>query len=223
MVAPTFSYEELMKITAIEEQKKHKNRMSIFLDGAFAFGIDAFSLYALKLKEGDEIDDTRLAEIKRTVLFEDAKRKAMKLLSSRSYTVRDMTKKLSDYTGDAQTTEKTIVFLKEYRFLDDADYARRYASDCFRIKKLGKRNIRFKLLEKGISPILADEVLAELEDTETTEENITYLLRKKLKGDVSFQNVMKAKRYLATKGYSFDEIDAAVSKLKAECEDDFLC
>ena len=212
-----------MKITAIENQKKNKNRMSVFLDGAFAFGIDAFSLYALKLSVGDEIDHTRLAEIKRTVLLEDAKAKAAKLLSSRSYTVRDMKKKLAEYTGDAETVEKAVAFLKEYRLLDDRDYAHRYAADCLRLKKLGKRMIRVKLLEKGIAASLADEVLAEMEAEETERENLEALLAKKLKGDVSLKNIMKTKRYLASRGYSFDEIDAAFRKIKAESEDDFSC
>ena len=212
-----------MKITAIEQQKKNKNRMSVFLDGAFAFGIDAFSLYALQLSVGDDIDAARLAEIKRTVLFEDAKAKAAKLISSRSYTVRDMKKKLTEYTGDEETAAKTIEFLKEYRLLDDHDYARRYAADCLRLKKLGKRMIRIKLLEKGISAFLADEVLAEMETEETERENVEALLVKKLKGDVSSKNIMKTKRYLASRGYSFDEIDAAFRKIKAESEDDFSC
>ena len=140
-----------MKITAIEEQKKNKNRKSVFLDGAFAFGIDAFSLYALKLSEGDEIDEARLAEIKRTVLFEDAKAKAARLLSSRSYTSRDIRKKLLEYTGDEETADKTLVFLEEYKLVDDRDYAKRFAHDCLHLKKLGRRSIRMKLLEKGIS------------------------------------------------------------------------
>ena len=107
-----------MKITAIEEQKKNKNRKSVFLDGAFAFGIDAFSLYALKLKEGVDISPERLAEIKCTVLFEDAKAKAVKLLSCRSYTAHQIRKKLIEYTGDAEITDKTIAFLEEYGLID---------------------------------------------------------------------------------------------------------
>ena len=210
-----------MKITAIENQKKNKNRMSVFLDGAFAFGIDAFSLYALQLSVGDEIGAARLAEIKRTVLFEDAKAKAANLLSSRSYTVRDMKRKLAEYTGDEETVEKTVAFLKEYHLLDDHDYARRYAADCLHLKKLGKRMIRVKLLEKGISASLADAVLTEMETENTEKENLESLLIKKLKGDVSLKNIMKTKRYLASRGYSFDEIDAAFKNIKAESEDDF--
>ena len=208
-----------MKITAIEDQKKHKNRKSVFLDGEFAFGIDAFSLYALKLREGDEITEHELIHIKQKVLLEDAKNRAAKLLSARSYTERDMMRKLIDYTGSEEIAQQTVTFLKEYRLIDDRDYAKRYASDCLNIKRLGKRSIRFKLLQKGIPASLADETLEEMDFGETELENLKLLLQKKLGGNLEFKNLMKAKRYLASKGYGFDEIDQAINALKAESED----
>ena len=210
-----------MKITKIEPQKKHKNRMSVFLDGEFAFGIDAFTLFSLHLAENDEITEEGLSEIKQTVLFEDAKNKAAKLLSSRSYTARDMKKKLLEYTGDEETAEKTLAFLKEYRFIDDKDYARRFASDCLRIKKLGKRSIRLKLIEKGISATLADETIDALNCAEEEQENLEKILTKKLGGDFEFKNLMKAKRYAASRGYDFDEIDSAIRAIKEKFEEEF--
>lgn len=210
-----------MKITKIEQQKKHKNRMSVFLDGEFAFGIDAFTLYSLHLAEDDEITEERLGTIKQTVLLEDAKNKAAKLLSSRSYTARDMKKKLLDYTGDNEVAEKALAFLKEYRLIDDRDYARRFASDCLRIKKLGKRNIRLKLIEKGISAALADETIEALDCAEEEKENLEKILLKKLGGNFEFQNLMKAKRYAVSRGYSFDEIDSAIRAIKETYEEEF--
>ena len=44
-----------MKITKIEQQKKNKSRMSVFIDGEFSFGTDNFTLLSLHLKEGEEI------------------------------------------------------------------------------------------------------------------------------------------------------------------------
>ena len=210
-----------MKITKIEQQKKHKNRMSVFLDGEFAFGIDAFTLYSLHLKEDDEITEERLDTIKKTVLFEDAKNKAAKLLSSRSYTARDMKKKLLEYTGDETVSEETLAFLKEYRLIDDKDYARRFASDCLRIKKLGKRNIRMKLLEKGVSAALADETIEALDCAEEEQENLQKILFKKIGGNFEFENLMKAKRYAASRGYDFDEIDSAIRAIKEKFEEEF--
>ncbi len=209
-------FEVTMKITKIEPQKKNKNRMSVFIDGAFSFGIDAFSLYALKLAENDELTNARLAEIKNTVLFENAKTYAGNLISRRSYTERAMRQKLLDHIGDAETVEKTIVFLKEYAMIDDEDYARRYATDCVNLKKLGSRKIKYKLMEKGISASLAEQTIAELGYKETEAETLSVLMEKKLGGNFDIKNIMKAKRYFAYRGYSFEDIDTVLQKLKAE-------
>lgn len=217
MGVPAFmSFEVFMKITNIEPQKKHKNRMSVFLDDAFAFGIDAFSLYALKLKVGDEIDDAKLSEIKNTVLYESAKNYAVNLISARSYTKAGILKKLREHTGNEELSQKVILFLKEYKLIDDYDYACRFIADCLRIKKLGKRMIAYKLAEKGISSTVAQKAMEEVFDNSIEQENLVPLMEKKLAGDFSFKNVMKTKRYLASKGYSFADIDTAFQKLKVE-------
>lgn len=212
-----------MKITKIEEQKKHKNRMSVFLDGEFAFGIDAFSLYSLNLKENDEIDEQRLSEIKNTVLFEDAKNYAARLISARSYTERGIRQKLLDRTGTNAVTDKTILFLQEYKLIDDFDYARRYAADCLNIKKYGRAKIKLKLIEKGISREIAEQVIEGLDCGEQESEALEKLMQKKLGGNFEFKNVMKAKRYFISRGYSFDDIDSTLKKLKAESEDWSSC
>ena len=212
-----------MKITKIEPQKKHKNRMSVFLDEKFAFGIDTFSLYALKLKENDEIDEKQLCEIKNTILFESAKNYAANLVSARSYTERTMKQKLMDYTGDEATANKVIALLKEYKLIDDADFARRFASDYINLKKYGRRRIKYKLMEKGISPETAENAIEERDCADVETENLEKLMIKKLSGNFDIKNVMKAKRYFAARGYSFDDIDSTLRKLKAESEDGDSC
>lgn len=209
-------FEVTMKITKIEPQKKNKNRMSVFLDGVFSFGIDAFSLYSLKLAENDELTSARLAEIKNTVLFENAKTYAGNLISKRSYTEHAMRQKLTDHIGDAETVEKTILFLKEYSLINDQDYAKRFAADCVNLKKLGSRKIKYKLIEKGIPASLAEQTIAELGCAETEAETLSVLMEKKLGGNFDINNIMKAKRYFAYRGYSFEDIDTVLQKLKAE-------
>ncbi|MBR4874695.1 MAG: regulatory protein RecX [Clostridia bacterium] len=203
-----------MRITKIEPQKKHKNRMSVFLDGEFAFGIDAFSLYALKLKENDEINEEKLSFIKETTLYESAKTYAANLVSARSYTERGIYDKLLSYTQDRDITEKTVSFLKKYKLIDDTDYAKRFFTDGLNIKKYGVRKIKYKLLEKGISKEIIEKVVIEAEDHEKEKDNLLALAKKKLGGDFEYKNLMRTKRYLASRGYSFEDIDDVITKLK---------
>ena len=204
-----------MKITKIEEQKKNKKRMSVFIDGEFSFGVDNFTLLSLHLAEGDEISEEKLAVIKNTAVFEDAKNYAAKLISTRSYTEKAIREKLVSHIGDKEIIEKTISFLKEYKLIDDYDYATRYAHDLVHLKKLGMSSLRWKLKEKGICPPTIEKVLSELDFSDEMEENLQNLAQKKLNGNYDIKNIMKVKRYLATRGYSFDDIERVLSKIKA--------
>ena len=207
-----------MKITAIEEQKKNKNRLSVFIDGEFSFGADSFTILSHRLKEGDEITPEALSHIKNTAVFEDAKNYAARLISAKSYTVKAMKEKLMSHIGNEEITEKTIDFLKEYKLLDDIDFARRYAHDLIHLKKFGIRQVKWKLKEKGIPDAIIDKTIEELDFDNTVSENLQSLMLKKLAGNYDIKNIMKVKRYLVSRGYGFDEINSAFSKIKIEEE-----
>lgn len=205
-----------MKITKIEQQKKNKSRMSVFIDGEFSFGMDNFTLLSLHLKEGEEITKERLSLIKNTAVFEDAKNYSARLLSQRSYTAKAMSEKLYAHIGNEEIVEKTICFLKEYKLLDDADFAKRYAHDLVYLKKFGLSQVKWKLKEKGISQDLIERAIDELDFSDTINENLEALAQKRLGGNYDIKNIMKVKRYLASRGYSFDQINSVFSKIKAK-------
>ncbi|MBQ3181318.1 MAG: regulatory protein RecX, partial [Clostridia bacterium] len=168
------------------------------------------------LSENDEITEERLAVIKNTAVFEDAKNYAANLVSRRSYTEKTMREKLIAHIGDEEITDKTISFLKEYKLIDDYDYATRYSHDLVHLKKLGMSSVRWKLKEKGISPHIVEKVLTELDFSDEIKDNLENLAQKKLGGNYDIKNIAKVKRYLATRGYSFDDINSVFSKIKAE-------
>lgn len=205
-----------MKITKIEPQKRNKNRSSVYLDGAFAFGIDEFDLFRLKLAVGMELDSERLEEIRETVLLTSAKNYGMKLAAARSYTTAGLVRKMEEKGCDGWAIERTVAFLEEYRLLDDEEYARRFTNDCIHIRGYGKYRIQNALREKGISREVAEKILAEYNFDELEEETILPLARKKLGGDFTYPSIAKTKRYLAARGFRFDAIDSAVRKITGQ-------
>ena len=208
-----------MKITKIEQQKKNKSRFSVFIDGEFSFGADNFTVISHHLTEGAEITEAKLSEIKSGALIEDAKNYAARLISSRSYTERAMREKLTAHTGDEETVEKTIAFLKEYKLIDDVDFATRYAHDLVHLKKFGPKQVMWKLQEKGIPKEIAQKVASEFNLDDTVAKNLKNLAIKKLSGNFDTKNIMKVKRYLASRGYDFDDINQAFYEIQKETEE----
>lgn len=207
-----------MEVTKIEPQKRNKNRSSVYLDGSFAFGIDNFDLLKLKIAVGTQIDTQRLEFIRETVLLSAAKNYGMKLAAARSYTKAGLSRKMTEKGFDEREIEQTVSFLEEYKLLDDEEYARRFVNDCINIKGFGQFRIKNELKEKGIDRETADRILSEYDFNEIEEEKILPLAQKKLGGDFTIQNIAKTKRYLASRGFSFDAIDSAIRKIADEEE-----
>ncbi|MBR6729096.1 MAG: regulatory protein RecX [Clostridia bacterium] len=208
-----------MLVTKIEPQKHHKNRSSVYLDGAFAFGISNFDLFTFHLKEGTEITAEEFEKIKETALAQDARQYALRLLDARAYTEKALIKKLEERGTEPEIIEKTVLFLKEYAYLDDAAYAARYVQAAVRQGKSGRRKIYYDLIEKGIAKELTEEAVNSADLCE--EENVLPILEKRLKGDFSFNTIMKAKRYLLSRGFSYEAIDRAIRQLTKNEEEWF--
>ncbi|MBE7047888.1 MAG: regulatory protein RecX [Ruminococcaceae bacterium] len=210
-----------MQITKIESQIKYKDRSSLYVDGKFAFGLSNFDLCRLHLKEGQELSSEELDMIRQDVLLEDARQYALKLLDRQAYTEKALRRKLIQRGSDAETINGVIAFLKDYRYIDDKEYALRYIETALRIGKSGMRKIQYDLQAKGIPRDVIEEITAEFSQEKliTDEKKALYfLLEKKLKGDFSFESKMKAKRYLLSRGFSVDAVDDALRQLQ-DCDD----
>ena len=82
------------KITRIEGQKKKKNRFSVYLDDAFAFGLNVATLAEFNLKEGDLLTDDRIADILRSEGKKQIKESAFRYLAGRAHSEKELRTKL---------------------------------------------------------------------------------------------------------------------------------
>jgi regulatory protein len=70
-----------MQITAIEPQQKNPQRVNVYLDGEFAFGLA--SIVAVWLKPGQELSEEKAAQLKADDEREVAYQKALHFISYR--------------------------------------------------------------------------------------------------------------------------------------------
>lgn len=76
------------QITDIAPQERHKDRVSVFVDGKFALGVFADVAASLGLRIGQQITPERLGEIARAETVRKAKEDAVRLLGFRASTLR---------------------------------------------------------------------------------------------------------------------------------------
>lgn len=130
------------------------------------------------------------------------------------YCSSDMYRKaLKALEGDVEAAARIVASLLEDRFVDDRRYAAAFAREKSSLQGWGAVKIRFLLRGKGISDEIIDEALQEV-DPQKAASKLDKLAADKyrlLQGDPQCR--LKLLKALLSRGYGYDEVEAAVKKV----------
>lgn len=149
-----------MQITKIMEHSKTISK--VWVDYELAFTLPKKDISKLNLYEEKEITQVEYEYIQNEIVFKLAKNKALNILERAIKTEKEMKDKLGRSGYSEYIIEKVIAFLKEYKFIDDTNYAMNYVN--FNSTRKSKRQIEFDLRKKGIDKLILDEVLDEYDE-----------------------------------------------------------
>ena len=169
-----------------------------------------------RLYVGMELDDEAFEEFRRESSKALDRQKALELLSRRSYSRKELFDKLLRRGASEQSAEDCVAWLSEHGFLDDGEYAGAVARH-YTAKGYGASRIKSELRRRGVERELADETLAEL--PENTEKLDAYIARR-LTDPNDRDSVRKISAALFRRGYSWEEIRAALRRSQTETEED---
>ena len=122
-------------------------------------------------------------------------------------------KSLKALEGDAEAAARIVASLVQDRYVDDRRYASAFSREKSSLQGWGAVKIRFLLRGKGISDEIIDEALQEV-DPEKAASKLDKLAADKyrlLKDDPQCR--LKLLKALLSRGYGYDEVDAAVKKV----------
>lgn len=200
-----------MKITKIEEQKKAKDRVSVFVDGRFSFGISANLLVDFDIYKGKEVSASEVEKFKEGDNISKCLAKAYRFLSYRPRSEKEMSDKLLE-KYEPKVVEGVIERLKKYRYIDDCEFSRLWVES--RRSGRSARAISYELQRKGVAKEKIEEAL-ELLDKDAELEAALVLVRSKSK----YQNLTRDEAYqkiggfLSRRGYSYEIIKKVISEL----------
>lgn len=156
--------------------------------------------------------------------LETAKKRAMYLLGGRDYSRKELLDKLlKNY--DRETCEAAVEQMAEYGYLDDRKYAAKLARKYVAVRRYGKSRAKMMMIQKGLGSALADEALSRYSDDDMIEE-ITALIEKKYIGRLSsdgaegMKETQKVMGALARRGYGYEDIKTAISRIRENAEFD---
>ena len=134
----------------------------MFLDGKFAFGLDEEVAVRLGLEKGEDLTELKIKEILSQKAENEAKNIALKFLSFRRRTEKEIRDKLKGKGFDEKSIKSTIDKLKGYDLINDSEFATAWVKERLAYKPRGKKLLRQELWKKGIEKEIIDQVTEEL-------------------------------------------------------------
>ena len=144
--------------------------------------------------------------------LERAKKRALHILERMPRTEKQLRDKLkADDKYRDETIDAVIAYVREYHYIDDRQYALDYINHRKAAKSIHK--LMYELKGKGIDDVILEECREEYRD-EDTSSTIHALIRKKgIAPDTEdIKERAKLYRFLAGKGFSYEEIRKACSE-----------
>ncbi len=207
-------------VTRLVAQKKAPDRVSVFLDGAFAFGVHVDVALAFGLAPGRALSEAEREEILAADAVFRAKSAAFRYLAYRARTEGEVRRKLSGKGFEEGVIDEVVERLYTLGYLDDEAYARAYVRARFAGRGYGPQRIRAELLRRGVRRDYADAALAELLAEDDVAEQARRHAAKRWPRLASEPDPRKRRKkltdYLVRRGFSFDVVRRVVDELARE-------
>ncbi len=155
----------LQKITALRAQKKSQQRVSVFLDGKYAFGLQAF--LAMPLRVGQTLSPEEIDELQRRDAIEVAYNQALSFLSYRPRSCAEVETYLERKTTPPTIAQAVIDRLIGAGLLDDEAFARYWVENREHFRPRGTRALRLELHRKGVVNAVIDKAMTDIDEMES--------------------------------------------------------
>lgn len=205
------------EVTDIRINVKRPDRRSVYIDGVYAFSIAEGIFFEEAIAVGDLLSENKIRRLVELDRYETIKQAALTLLSYRPRSLQEMRRRLQEKGWSKSEIEPVIDELVKKDFLNDEEFAALFSRDRVQRKFLGPAALRYELRRMGIAPELTEDVIEKTYKNNPPEALIQSLLESKR---IDFSKPMIGKErerlvnLLKRKGFSWDDIEPVVSRLK---------
>lgn len=201
-------------ITRLEQQQHDKERVNVYLDDEFAFGINIMD--AVHLRKGQELSEAEIAELRHKDTIVKAADNIANLLSYRPQSTQEIRQKLGKKGYEEVVIEAAIERMTRMGYLDDRSFARFWIESRSRSKPLGKQALSYELRQKGIADSLLRELLDELVDESDAAYQAAEGRVRRMQGSSQREFKQKIGAFLQRRGFRYDAANQALNRLIEE-------
>jgi regulatory protein len=203
-----------MRVITLITQQKSKNRVNVYLDNKFGFGIDLDNFVLLGLRVGQELSEEKLTEIIKKAEFQKTYEKILKFSMFRPRSRYEINSWLKRKKVPEQIWSDLIKKIEHLDLLDDLKFAKWWIDQRNNFKPRSKKLLKLELQQKGID---REIILESLMDEEIDEVEVASKLltrKKSLLEKLPDENAkQKLIGFLARKGFDWETIEAAIERV----------
>ena len=203
------------RITAIRAGKGRRKRVNIFLDGKFAFSLEAEVAIKEDLKVGQELSASQIGALARSDQFHRSLNAAVHYLSYRPRSEFELRQKLHQHGFDGDSVEAVIVKLKEQGLVDDMAFAQFWKDNRESFSPRSQRLTRLELGRKGV----ADDIIAQVVDA-VDDESSAYRAALSKARSLPLSDYQSFRRrlggYLRRRGFGYGVVNHTVERVWQE-------
>ena len=210
------------RVTAMKVQKRNPQRVNVYLDGEYAFGLARIT--AAWLQIGQELDDEKIAQLRSQDSHEAAYQKALHFLDFRPRSCAEVQKNLEKKGYEAEVIEAVLERLERSGLINDGQFAQAWVDNRSEFRPRGRRALSMELRQKGLDDEAIESALSELDEDSLAIQAARKQARK-LHGLPKPDFRRKLAGFLARRGFGYGVIEPVLERVWQETmnnEDDNL-
>jgi regulatory protein len=208
-------------ITAVQATQRDPERVSVFVDGAFAFALPAIVAVQRGLQRGVELSAEVVEELAGIAEAEKATEAALTFVSYRPRSEREVRDRLRRRQFAPDAIDYAVEKLRGWRYLDDRAFAEFWVENRIEHAPRGRRSLADELRAKGVDREVAGEVI---DESGLDEQGDALEVARKRQRSLSGLDEQTQRRrlaaFLARRGYGWDVVKPVLDQLLGQPDDE---
>ena len=207
-------------ITALRLNAR-KKQVNVFVDGLFAFAVSDELAITNRLVVGRDLSLDQIEELKEANLFQKCIDAAVRYLSYRPRSEREVRQRLRRRGFEAPVVDEVVLKLKERWLIDDAAFCEFWRNNRLSFNPRSAKLVKLELRKKGVSAETANRAVENMDDENSVYQAGLKKARRLSATDYdSFRGSLYG--YLRRRGFDYGSVKRAVERLWQEKKGGFL-
>lgn len=150
------------EVTRLVLQKKNKQRVNVYLDGEFSFGLA--KVLAARLHVGDQLDEETIAELQQKDSVEEARKRALRLIARRPRSEQELRRYFDRKDIPPSVQDQALDRLRQAGLVDDQAFAEKWVENRLAFRPRGALALRQELRQKGVDRAAIESALEDFDE-----------------------------------------------------------